>query len=96
MLTGVNPSHDLSRSIGKGFSPSGKITLEIRGYVKFICIFELFQQLTTSVRCCLCRAHTFNIRNIMSRRGKGGIDCGYFYVTNKAKRFNANKNINDE
>jgi len=26
--------------------------------VKFICIFKLFKQLTTSVRCCLYRAHT--------------------------------------
>jgi hypothetical protein len=30
---------------------------------KFICIFELFQELTTSVRSCSCRAHTAGKKN---------------------------------
>ena len=32
--------------------------------MKFICIFKLFQQLTSSVRCCLCRAHTSATRQV--------------------------------
>jgi hypothetical protein len=30
-------------------------------FIKFICIFELFQELTASVRSCSCRAHTNGI-----------------------------------
>jgi len=43
ILPGVTPAY-------KGFSPYGKIThLLFPPFVKFICIFELFQQLTTTV-----------------------------------------------
>ena len=43
ILPGVTPAY-------RDLHPLGKYTLVICYYVKFICIFKLFQQLTTSVR----------------------------------------------
>jgi hypothetical protein len=42
----------------KGFAPSGKIAHLLFDSLKIICIFILFQELTTSLRSCLCSAHT--------------------------------------
>ena len=43
ILPGVTPAY-------KGLTPFGKIHLLFLHYVKFICIFKLFPELTTSVR----------------------------------------------
>jgi hypothetical protein len=43
ILLGVTPAY-------KGFTPSGKIHTCCLLLLKFICIFRLFQELTTSVR----------------------------------------------
>jgi hypothetical protein len=44
-------------SAHKGLTPSGKIHL-LFGCIKNICIFGLFQQLTTSVRCSMQGTHS--------------------------------------
>jgi hypothetical protein len=50
ILQGVTPAY-------KGFTPSGKIHLLFLVYVKFICIFKLFQQLTASALLLMQGAH---------------------------------------
>jgi len=67
MLTGVTPSH-------KGFTPSGKIAHLLFDSLNIICIFKLFQELTTSVRSCLCRARTAATRKF----GSSGIRYAFF------------------
>ena len=60
----------------KGLTPSGKIHL-LLGCMKKICIFGLFQQLTTSVRCSMQGTHS---KACSKRGGRGYLKCVLLYL----------------